>query len=433
MSYLMPNVVQLPNRIPVLLLKTNRSSDVQFRALYDTGSIHESARHAGLAHFVEHMILRGSNCFPETTQVNQLIDRLGAKMSASTNYDETDFIIQVPSDKLLSGMKLLTDLLLFPLFNPSHVEIERQVVLSEIGSIHNQLSVHSFDLLMHCLYPDSPYGRNILGTEQTLRRIGSEELRAFWKRHYAANGLVLSVSGEFDEVEVVNSLADSFGRLSRTRRRKTVSKVLTRHSVNKPRQIFESCVTASQAYLSFGFLTDEAVNATDVNAMQLLAHLLGGSWSSRLWSNIREQNGLAYSLGADSYNYGQVGQLIIRAVINPESQEQAIKIILTELANICRHGVSTDELTRCKNSQYGQLQRSLDHPHNLADYYTDQLLFSGKVTKIERYPMWVKSVTPEAIQRVAKQFLRPDNLHLAIIAPSGNAPSMAWLESLLGG
>jgi predicted Zn-dependent peptidase len=180
-------------------------------------------------------------------------------------------------------------------------------------------------------------------------------------------------------------------------------------------------------------LTNEAVDATDVNAMRLLAHLLGGSWSSRLWSNVREQNGLAYSLSADSYNYGQVGQLIIRAVINPESQEQAIKIILTELANICRHGVSTDELTRCKNSQFGQHQRSLDHPHNLADHHTDQLLFSGKVTKIERYPIRIKSVTPEAIQRVAKRFLRPDNLHLAIIAPSGNAPSMAWLESLLSG
>lgn len=366
---------------------------------YRVGSRDERPDQAGLTHFMEHMMFKGT---PTRTamEVSETFDMLGAESNAFTSKEYTCYYARFVDEKLDEVLPLLADMVLNPALRDTDIEPEREVVLEEIARSEDQPDDHVFELFTGCLLPTHPLGRPVLGKRELVAAYLHPQCSEFHLQHYHSGNLVVSAVGNLDHDSLAAKLEEVLTGIRPGARNERPAVAETRRDAFAAQQ-----KDTEQAHLVYGFPWYEAGNGQRF-AGSLMSAILGGSMSSRLFQEVREKNGLAYSVFAGASAYGDVGQFYVYCGTRPDNLGKATAIIRRELARMAEEPPTAAEVARSCEVVCSQLlmgmESTSDRMVRLGRRETMGLPQTPVSELVENY----RSVTPEDVRAVAERYLK---------------------------
>ncbi|GBD18059.1 putative zinc protease [bacterium HR27] len=403
---------QLPNGIRVVTSRMPHVRSATVIVYVAVGSRYESDQVAGISHFLEHMLFKGTERRPDPVLISEAIEGVGGIMNASTGREHTDYWVKVPSRHLELAFDVLADMLQHSLFDPTELEKERHVIVEEIHGIHDTPDDYVHDLVDQALWDGHPIGRPIIGSEETVQAITREELLAYLERHYRADRLVVAAAGDLTHEQVVELVERYFGDLApgepadphpaRLQDARPGARILAR--------------STEQAHLCVAL---PALPYRDERrfVQGMLDSVLSSGMSSRLFKEIRERQGLAYEVYGYLREYADVGQAVIYAGTDIERAERALRAVRGELDKLVREPVPADELERTKELRVGRIVMGLEDSRAVAGWIGGQELVFGEVLTPEEVIARIRAVTSEEIQALAQELFQPERFALAAIGP----------------
>lgn len=415
---------RLKNGTKLILAPARDTQAVTVYALFPVGSRHETQTLSGASHFVEHMMFKGTERRPTTLHISRDLDRVGAEYNAFTGKEYTGYYIKVNAEHLDLALDMLSDMCFHSRYRHEEVERERNVILEEIHLYEDNPSMHLDDIFEQLFYRGHPLGRLISGTRQTMAGIGRRALLMFRDRHYDPARLVLTIAGNLDD-HALELVQKTFGAVP-TRRKAVPTPNAYRRTARGP-FVHLHWKETTQVHLALGVPSYPAEDRRQY-ALTLLANILGGTMSSRLFIAVRERRGLAYSVRASADAYVDTGSLVVTAGLDPSRLNEAMRVILRELARIRDRGVTQEELSRAKENIEGRIVLALEESSARADWYGKQALLRKEILTPEEKITRLMAVERPAVGAVARELLRTDRLHLAII---GNYKDAAPFKKML--
>lgn len=379
------------------------------------GSRNEALNEQGISHFIEHMVFKGTKN-RTAKDIAESIDAVGGHLNAFTTKEYTCFYAKALDQHFNLGMQLLADMIINPLFDPDDLSKERNVIEEEIKSYEDSPDEIVHDLLAESLLMGHPLGYPVLGTPETIKGFSRDTVVDYWKRFYNPANACLAVAGNIDIEQVVAeaerwwaSLAGFAPVSSKTtsceRRRTTIRRKDT-----------------EQVHLCIGA---EGVSRTheEKYAMLILDSILGGSVSSRLFQELREERGLVYSAGSSHAAYRDTGIFSIYAGTSMGNLSQVVSIVRQQLEHLREHLVHDGELKRAKEQLKGNLWLSLENTSNLMSRLAKSEMFYGHFVTPEEVVARVENITAEDVQAMARRIFEPESMVLAAVGPfSSNIP-----------
>ncbi|MDO8462694.1 MAG: pitrilysin family protein [bacterium] len=416
----------LPNGVRIVLAPSAETKAACVYALFPVGSRHETLAQNGASHFVEHMMFKGTRERPTTLHITRDLDRIGAEYNAFTGKEYTGYYIKANGEHLDLALDMLSDMLFRSTYKQEEFVRERKVILEEISMYEDSPSQHLDDLFEELLYRGHPIGRIISGTRETMLGITHDALVRYRDRHYHPAKMVLVLAGSIGD-DAVARASVAFGRIS-VRKRVCPTAAPFRNRPRGPIVHVHRKETA-QAHLAVGVPTFRAEDPR-TDALLLLANILGGTMSSRLFVAVRERHGLAYAVHASADAYTDTGSFTVMAGLDPSRIEQALRVILRELGRVREHGVTAEELARAKDNIEGRMILGFEDSCSRAEWYGKQVLLRTRTRTPEQKMQEVAQVTRAQVQQVAQDILRSDRLHMALIGDFADAGRFKKLLSL---
>lgn len=421
----MPELITTPEGLRILIEELPHTYSVSIGCFVAAGARHEAPAHGGAAHFIEHMLFKGTRRYPNARMISQAVEGVGGMLNASTAYESTVYYAKVATIHLDRAVDVLGEMILSPLFDLGELEKERRVIVEEIRGLQDAPGDWVHELLQQTMWADSALGRDIAGSVETVGAIGRADLTNYWQRHYNRANTVISVAGNIDTATACRAVSAAFGALPAgtptppqprpTPRPGPVLSLLGRDT--------------EQGNFCLG-LPGLAYGDADRRPLQVLDSILGGGMSSRLFQILREEHGLAYSVGSYHNDLSDVGMWVTYGSVEPESLRDAVALALEILRDLGRDGVTADELAMVKEQVKGGLLLSLEDTWSVASRNGAHLLRYGHVIPVEQVVAEVEAVTAADVQRVARRLMRRDALHLAVIGPY-TSEDRQELEALL--
>jgi len=399
----------LKNGLTILSDNNPHTRSATISVFIGAGSYHELNYPTGIAHFIEHLMFKGTKN-RSYKKINEDIDQIGGVLNAYTTYERTKYYCMVPYDQWKVGTDILLDMMVHHTIPSDEFEKEKQVVLEEIKMYEDDPASLSFDILNELMHQDYPERQSIIGTPDSVLSITRDDVFSFISHFYTPENMTIVATGRIEHEELVNYI-DGFLFPASSPAKHPISTFVQRkmngeHFIEKDIQ---------QAHMTFG-LFGPAANNDDAYAMKVLTNLLGGSSSSRLYQSIREDRGLAYSVSL-SYSVTSDNGVIEGYVGTERENVEEIKIlILSEFEKLKSSFVAKDELERSINYTTGIFMLSMDNHSSLNDFYGANLLL-GQSLDIDEHIEKIKKVTSEDIMRVANTYLQRDNLIFMNIVP----------------
>ncbi|MBA3825686.1 MAG: insulinase family protein [Ktedonobacterales bacterium] len=402
----------LPNGITILTAPMPYLHSVTVMYYVRVGSRYERATEAGISHFIEHMLFKGTRRYPTARSVSEAVENLGGDFNGGTGKETTDYSIKISSDHRERAFDVLTDLIRAPLFAPEEIEKERRVIQEELNMYKDSPSDWVHVLLDEILYPDTGLGREVVGTPASLRAITRGQMLDYLRAHYVPANLVVSVAGDVAHADVVRDLTARLGDLP----------------VGEP-PAWRPVVTPEQGpYLNITQRPTEQVSLLlavpalrhddpDHDTLALLNGMLGEGMSSRLFQTIREEQGLAYDIGSSTTSYYETGFMEIYIGCDPERVDAALYAVLAELRRLTQAPPSAAELQRLKDYTHGRFVIGLEDTYSVAGWLGSQMTLLGKTRTVEEILAGIDAVTPEGVQALAQRLFRTEALRLAAIGP----------------
>ena len=392
-----------------------------------TGSRNEEKRINGISHFLEHMTFKGSKKRPSAKQISEAVDAIGAEFNAATSKEWTNFYIKTPSGNLETAFDVLSDMVLNPLLKKEEIEREKGVIIEEINMYEDTPMMKIGDVFENLIFSEDSLGRDISGTVKSVKSIQRDDFLSYRKRHYYADNVIVSVAGGVDEKKVIELAKKHFSDLSHIGSGPGQN---ASHPLGGPFQTGPQVKLhpkkKEQAHLILGFMADGR-GYKGRYAQGVLATILGGGMSSRLFIEVRERRGLAYAVRTSVDRYVGTGYLGTYAGVDPKRIDEAIAVMLEEhykLANsekrigkACRFAVAKSELTKAKEYLKGHLALALEDTHAVGDFFAEQELFLPKIETPEEVFKKVDKVSLDEILHEAKRLFVPSRLNLAVIGP----------------
>ncbi len=381
------------------------------------GSRYENFKvNGGVSHFLEHLLFKGTAKYPSAEIIAEAVDAVGGYNNAYTTEDLTSYYIKVPAQHGQLALDILADMIRSPLIKAEEVDRERGVIVEEMNVWRDDPARFVSTLIPELIYPNNPLGRDIIGTEEVVNRIPAADIRAYQQQYYRPNNVVVAVAGRVDHDAVVEQMKAALGDLA-TQEHPAAMAV---GEALAPELTVTQAKPTAQAHFIVGTRA-YAYNDPDNPAARVLAAILGRGMSSRLFSNVRERQGLAYTIFAEVNNYVDTGFFHVYAGVNLDKIPQAITSVLHELERIRQEPVEISELRKAQQQLRAGLEMSLESNGSVADRLATQLLLLGKIKSIDQIIAEVEAVTVADIQRVAGAMLAPKRLRLAMIAPEPEA------------
>ncbi len=405
-------ISRLDSGLRVVTTPVPTAQSVSVNVFIGAGSRGEDQRTKGLAHFLEHMVFKGTKKRPTAIDIAEAIEGAGGVLNAYTSKELTCFWNHVPFDRLELAMDVLSDMLANSLLNQQEIDRERSVVQQEIRRTRDHPGAWCGELLGQALFGDQPLGWSTTGTEDTVAELQRQDFLSWLDTWYGLDNIVLSVAGRASHDKVVALARSLFGN-GRTGEAPAVSPV---DGHLPARRVTSDSRPISQANMALGL---PALRRKDPDryVLQVLTSLLGRGMSSRLFKEVRERRGLAYSVSASVSRHKDTGVFAVTAGVSPEKLTEAATVILEELAKVTREAVPEDELTKARDYTVGNFRLSLETPMALAQRAGEQLLTLGEIEPIETVVEQLQSVSAEDILRVAQRVLVPENAALAVVGP----------------
>ena len=380
--------------------------------LVGTGSKYETKNINGISHFLEHLFFKGTKHRPNAGDVHRDLDRLGSEHNAFTSQEVTGYWVKAAAKHFNAALDIVSDILLEPLFKAEEIERERGVILQEISMYEDMPQRKIFTIWENLLYGDQPAGWDIAGPPETIRKIKREAILAYKNRQYTASNTLVVVAGNMDQKSAEEKIARVFKKFNHGQAQ---SKKKVREKQKKPGVKFEFKKT-DQTHLALGI---RGYNLHDPRryALGLLGVILGGNTSSRLFSKIREELGLAYYVRASAQHYTDSGYLVANAGIPHLALPQVIKKMVEILKDLKEDGPSHEEIKFAKDYLRGIMALSFESSDEIGAFFGEQAMFYKKIETPDEILKKIEKVTKSDIMKAAKELLRPDKINLAVIGP----------------
>lgn len=402
----------LDNGIRVLTVEDTSIESVFVELLFGAGSRYETKDINGISHFLEHMFFKGTKKRPRAREISSILDGIGAEYNAYTTKDHTGYYIRSSAKHLELDVELLSDMLLHSKLDKEEIEREKGVIIEEMRMYRDDPSRQVYDLYEELLYGDRPLGWSIGGPEKTINSLSKSAFLEYLKSLYKPNNMIFVVAGNITPFTAKKLAVKYFGKMKAGDF--NTPDVFVDDQL-KPRLALQYKKT-DQAHIILGFKSFGAKDP-DVLAAMVLSRILGGGMSSRLFEEVRERRGLAYRVGANHYEYIDTGSFIVKLGSKVEKVEEAIKVILSEIARMKTEPVSSAELQRALDSIEGHMALEMESKRNIASGYGTQLLLENKIDTVKDELKKISKVTSKDILRVANRIFDGEKLNLAMIGP----------------
>lgn len=405
-------VNQLPNGLRVAVTPIPHSQAATLAAYVGVGSRDEARATLGLSHYLEHMLFKGTERRPEPTAISAAIEGAGGSLNAYTTRELTAFWNRVPYDRLPLAMDVLADSVQHSLLEEREIERERTVICSEIQRAHDQPAQRVGQLISAASYGEQPLAWEIAGDLDSVGAVAREHLADHIDAWYGPQNIVLSVSGNVS-VDEVTMLAEQHWSAPPSEPRSPRAAAdggLAADPVSVEQRPLEQCNLALA--LRAGARLDP-----DRYILSLLNEVLGRGMSSRLFLEVRERRGLAYSVGSYTAAFDDAGHLGIAAGVTAEHVIETVQVILAELERLVREPVGDDELARACEHAVGSFRLSLDAASSWCHRAGGMLIANGFIETVDEVIAGYEMVDAADIQRVAARIVREGNLAAAVVGP----------------
>ena len=400
------------NGLRVLTCPMINTRSVTVLILVRTGTKYEEREENGISHFLEHMCFRGTKKRPHPLDISQEIDGVGGMFNAFTSKDWTGYFVKVDFTHLKLALDVVSDILLHSIFKEEEIEKERGVIIEEIKMIEDTPTHYIEDLWEKLLYKDQPAGWDIAGTKETVSKIKRENLINYVNKFYQAKNTVVGIAGRIISKDIIPLVKDYFSDIKEGGERK---KIKVQEPQKEPERLFFKKET-QQTHLALGV---RAFNIFDKRkyALSLLATILGGNMSSRLFQELREKRSLAYYVSTHFESNPETGYIATYTGIDHKKINEVVGLILKEYEKIRNETPSPKEVNQAKEYLKGRLRLSLEESETIASFYTMQELLEEKILPPEEKIKAIEKVTPLEIKEVSQEIFKKEKLNLAVISP----------------
>lgn len=371
------------------------------------GSRHENDDERGLAHFIEHLVFKGT-ATRSAEQIAMDVDAMGGQMDAFTSKEYAAFHLRVLDSHVERSAEILADILVNPRFDRADLAKEKTVILEEFAMVDDTPDDILSEMFASKLWPDHPLGRPILGTRRALRGYTPDDVRAFFRKVYVPSNLVLAIAGRISEKRALDLATRLFGALPRGRAERSSTRPRPHHGLTVKHK-----ETLAQTHLSLGALGPSSIHA-DRFAGHILGTVLGGSVSSRLFQNVREKRGLVYSISAGLSGFMDTGSLSIYAATARERVDMVLSLISDEVKRLLDEPVPEDELQRAKDNLKGGLMLSLEGSGSKMSALARNEIYFRRTISPEETLQAIDAVTAGGVLRLARTIFS-QKLTLAVI------------------
>ena len=385
------------------------------------GSVYETEEEAGLSHFVEHLLFKGTERRPTSKEISETVEGVGGLFNGGTSKEATMYWLKVARSHFALALDLMVDMLRHSRFDPLDIERERQVIVEELNesldSPHHRVGM----LIDEVVWPDQPMGRDVIGSKESVAGLSRDMLLAYVDQQYVPGNAVVSVAGDISPEEAVSAIDAALGDWARGNPR---SPHPTHTAQNEPRLRTEK-KEAEQAHLCVA-LHGLPISHPDRFTLDLLNVILGEGMSSRLFLEIREKRGLTYDIYSYVHHFLDSGAIAISAGVDPAQLQATIDAIMEQL-RLLKDGVPEAELSKAKEYAKGRLLLRMEDTRNVASWTGGQELLTGHIYTVDEMMAIVDAVTTEDVKRVARDLLVTESLNLAVVGPVPTADSLRHL------
>lgn len=408
----------LNNGLRVITIPMPSLESVTVSVWVKTGSRNENSKNNGISHFLEHMFFKGTTNRPTAKQIAEEIDQIGGVQNAGTSKEYTEYYIKCRADKIEVAFDLLSDMTLNSLLDKKEIEREKGTIIEEIRMYEDTPMMHIGEVFEGLIYSVHSLGMDIAGTEKTVQGIRREDFLNYRSDFYNAENMIITVAGGVDEKSVLELSQKYFSKLTELPI-KPVSNKFEPRQANPKIKLHNK--KKEQTHVILGYRAD-GKNYKNKYAQTLLSTILGGGMSSRMFTEVRERRGLAYSIRTSMDRYTDIGYLGTYAGLDTKRAVEAVAVMLEQHYQITNHQspITNSELTKSKEFLKGHLALALEDTSDVSSFFGDQELFCQKVLTPEEVFKLIDKVTMDEVNYEAKRLFVPERLNLAIIGPYEN-------------
>ncbi len=401
----------LPNKLRIISHHMKERESVSVGLLIATGGRYENKKNKGAAHFLEHILFKGSKNY-SCEEIKELIEGVGGALNAFTAEETTCYFAKTPGKHLPRTFDILGDMVFDPLINKKDVDKERTVILEEIKMYHDVPQYFVLELLDELMWPDHPLGQNLAGSFETVGGMSAKDLKSFHQNYYFPGNIVVCACGHLEHSRFVNLVRKKLACFDVFKK----TNFLAAQNNQSEAQVKFFRKEIEQMHLALG-MPGLPVEHKDRYALSLLNVILGANMSSRLFTEVREKRGLAYSISSSTKSLQDTGLFLIRAGVDNNKIVAALEVVLKELKKICLKEVHQDEFIRAKDYFLGQFLLGLEDTLDHMLWMGESLMTWDKVRSLEEIIKEVNQVKISDIKRVANEIFQAGHLNLALVGP----------------
>jgi len=402
----------LKNGLKLITVPMPQVESVAVMVAVAAGSRNETKQVNGLFHFIEHMAFKGTKKRPAAIDIASEVDGVGGLSNAFTDKEMTAYHLKLASKHTELAFDIISDMLTNSLYKEEEIEKERGVIIEELNLYEDTPMRRVQEVFIKLLYGDNPMGWDIGGEKENIRRIKRNDFLDFQEKFYFAQNMVVMAAGNLNQKKIEQLTQKYLGGFRRTGR-KVTKKVILSQNLPKIKLVTKK---TEQAHFCLG-VPGVALAHPKRFAVGVLASILGGGMSSRLWHEIRGKRGLAYYVSTLPEFYTDSGFLMTQSGVRLKKIEEAIKVVLAEFQDLTKKKVSQKELNKAKEYLKGGMILALEDSMQVATRYAYQALLEEKMRTPQEAIKLIDKVTTEDVLQAAQELFQQKNLNLAIIGP----------------
>ena len=401
----------LDNGLRIVTATMPHTRSICISIFVGVGSRYETAAEAGISHFIEHLLFKGTPKRATAREIAEAIEGVGGILNGGTDKESTAYWCRVAQPHFPLALDVLVDMLLHSRFDPEDIERERQVIIEEISMSRDSPSQRVCMLIDELLWHNHPLGWDIAGSKESVTAITKDSILGYLAGQYLPSNTVIAVAGDIQHEEMVTAVSHAIGNWTNPNPH---SEYLAYHEQPTQRLRIKTKDT-EQTHLCLALPGLSLLHPRRF-ALDLLNVILSEGMSSRLFTEIRDKLGLAYSIHSYADNFLDSGSIAIYAGVEPKNLRVAIKAILEQVSQL-KESVPESELVKAKELSKGRLILRMENSHNVAGWLGGQEILIGRILSVEQVISIIDAITAEELKQLAQELLISQQLHLAVVGP----------------
>jgi len=402
----------LDNGLRIVTKSMPQTNSVSMCIFIGVGSRYEKEKTAGISHFIEHLIFRGTEKRPETRLISEAIEGVGGVLNGGTDKELTVYWCKVPAAHFSVAVDVLSDILLNARFDPADMEKERQIIMEEIKMTNDAPDQRVNHLIDRSLWYGSPLARDVAGTKKTVSAITRDDILAFKQLSYLPSNAVLSVAGNISHQQVIEAVNACLGSWENRRHFHKYRAYKLKQC--PPVKIEKRKIEQAHLCLALPGLSRFHPKRYHLDVLNII---LGEGMSSRLFNEVRDKLGLAYTIASYAEHLSDTGSLVVYAGVEPKKLSTAIKVITEQMAFFKHEKVSPEELAKAKEMAKGRLLLRMEENRNVASWLGTQEILNNRILTIDDVVAIIDAVTAKDIKEIAGELMISEMLKLAVVGP----------------